>query len=71
MTAGTSGLATIADVLQAKTALAQSQLVAQSAEGNVQADSTQIHQIVINLCHNAVHAMGGHSGRIDVAMPCE
>ena len=36
--------------------------------GNVQADSTQIHQIVINLCHNAVHALGGYSGRIDVTL---
>jgi len=34
----------------------------------VQADSTQIHQIVINLCHNAVQAMSGHSGRIEVAL---
>jgi len=34
--------------------------------GNVQADSTQIHQIVINLCHNAVQAMSGHSGKIEI-----
>lgn len=37
-------------------------------DGNVQADSTQIHQIVINLCHNAVHAMHGHAGKIDVTL---
>jgi outer membrane protein len=36
------GLATIADVLQARTALAQSQLVAQTAEGNVQAARAQL-----------------------------
>ena len=36
------GLATIADVLQARTALAQSQLVAQGAEGNVQAARAQL-----------------------------
>lgn len=36
------GLATIADVLQARTALAQSQLAAQSAEGNLQAARAQL-----------------------------
>jgi outer membrane protein len=36
------GLATIADVLQARTALAQSQLAAQSTEGNVQAARAQL-----------------------------
>ncbi|HEY8994498.1 MAG TPA: ATP-binding protein, partial [Lacunisphaera sp.] len=38
------------------------------SDGMVQADSTQIHQIVINLCHNAVQAMSGHAGRIEVAL---
>jgi signal transduction histidine kinase/CheY-like chemotaxis protein len=38
------------------------------SDGNVQADSTQIHQIVINLCHNAVQAMSGHAGRIEVTL---
>ena len=37
-------------------------------DGNVQADSTQIHQIVINLCQNAAHAMRGRGGRIDVTL---
>jgi len=36
------GLATIADVLQARTALAQSELVLQTAEGNVQAARAQL-----------------------------
>ena len=36
------GLATIADVLQGRTALAQSQLAAQTAEGNVQAARAQL-----------------------------
>ena len=36
------GLATIADVLQARTALAQSQLAAQTAEGNVQGARAQL-----------------------------
>jgi outer membrane protein len=36
------GLATIADVLQGRTALAQSQLAAQSAEGNVQGARAQL-----------------------------
>jgi CheY-like chemotaxis protein len=38
------------------------------SDGTVQADSTQIHQIVINLCHNAVQAMSGHAGRIEVTL---
>ncbi|MEO6995437.1 MAG: ATP-binding protein, partial [Lacunisphaera sp.] len=38
------------------------------ADGNVQADSTQIHQIVINLCQNAAHAMGARGGRVDVTL---
>lgn len=38
------------------------------SDGNVRADSTQIHQIVINLCNNAVQAMSGHSGRIEVTL---
>ncbi len=44
------------------------EIASQLANGNVLADSTQIHQIVINLCQNAVHAMRGRSGRIDVSL---
>ena len=37
----------------------------------VLADSTQIHQIIMNLCTNACYAMEGNSGRITVALtPC-
>ncbi len=31
-------------------------------------DATQIHQILINLCTNASHAMEGQGGRIDVSL---
>jgi two-component system, cell cycle sensor histidine kinase and response regulator CckA len=34
----------------------------------VLADSTQIHQVLINLCINAWHAMEGHAGRIDIRL---
>jgi nitrogen fixation negative regulator NifL len=32
------------------------------------ADPTQIHQVLINLCTNAWHAMEGHAGRIDIRL---
>jgi CheY-like chemotaxis protein len=34
----------------------------------VLADSTQIHQVLINLCTNAWQAMNGHAGRIDIRL---
>jgi PAS domain S-box-containing protein len=34
--------------------------------GFVMADPTQIHQVLLNLCSNAVDAIGGKSGQIDV-----
>lgn len=36
--------------------------------GLVLADATQIHQIVLNLCTNAAHAIDDKSGRIDVEL---
>ena len=36
------------------------------APGRVRADPTAIHQIVLNLCTNAVHAMRGKVGRLTV-----
>lgn len=35
---------------------------------NVLADRTQIHQVLMNLCANAWHAMEGKAGRIDVVL---
>ncbi len=34
----------------------------------VLADATQIHRIVINLCTNAVHAMEGRTGTLDIVL---
>jgi len=34
----------------------------------VKADSTQIHQVIMNLCTNAYHAMDGGEGRIDITL---
>ena len=34
--------------------------------GAVEADQTQIHQIVMNLCTNAFHAMEKEGGQLDV-----
>ncbi len=35
---------------------------------NILADATQIHQIVINLCANAAHAMRHHGGILEVSL---
>lgn len=34
----------------------------------VRADATQVHQIIINLCANAWHAMAGRDGKIDITL---
>jgi signal transduction histidine kinase/CheY-like chemotaxis protein len=34
----------------------------------VLADPTQIHQIIMNLCVNAQHAMEGHQGRLEIVL---
>ena len=44
------------------------EMVVRLASGRVLADPTQIHQIVVNLCSNAVHAMRGHPGRLEVTL---
>lgn len=36
--------------------------------GTILGDSTQIHQVVLNLCTNALHAMGGKQGTLTVAV---
>ena len=38
------------------------------ANGRVMADSTQIHQVVMNLCSNAAHAMGERGGVLEVSL---
>ncbi len=35
---------------------------------NVLADTTEIHQVVLNLCTNAWHAMEGRGGRLEIAL---
>ena len=35
--------------------------------GMVLADATQIHQIVVNLCANSLHAMRDRRGRLEVS----
>jgi two-component system, cell cycle sensor histidine kinase and response regulator CckA len=36
--------------------------------GRIMADSTQIHQVVMNLCSNAAHAMGERGGVLEVSL---
>ncbi len=59
------GLATIADVLQARTALAQSELGLQTADGNVQAARAQL-ALAIGFDANAPFEVAPDSGRTPV-----
>ncbi|HSO19350.1 MAG TPA: ATP-binding protein, partial [Desulfosarcina sp.] len=36
--------------------------------GTIMADQTQIHQVLMNLCTNAAHAMEAHGGRLTVTL---
>jgi len=36
--------------------------------GNVMADPTQMHQVIMNLCTNAAHAMQGKGGTLEVSL---
>ena len=38
------------------------------SDGQVMADPTQIHQVCMNLCTNAVHAMEDRGGRLDIRL---
>ncbi len=60
------GLATIADVLQARTALAQSQLAEQSADGNVQAARAQL-ALTLGLDANAPFDVAPDTGATPVS----
>ena len=44
------------------------ELTEELTTGNILADPTQIHQIVVNLCTNAVHAIGDRAGKIAVRL---
>ncbi len=44
------------------------EIVADVQSGHVLADSTQIQQIVLNLCTNAIHAMRQRPGRLEVSV---
>ncbi|MFP5214198.1 MAG: response regulator, partial [Acidobacteriota bacterium] len=39
-----------------------------TGEGNILADPTQIHQVMMNLCTNAGHAMRERGGRLEVSL---
>ncbi len=42
------------------------EIVQELEGGTVRADPTQIHQIVVNLCTNAIHAMRDRAGRLEI-----
>ena len=44
------------------------EIVARLTSGTVMADATQIHQVVVNLCSNAIHAMRSRSGRLEISL---
>jgi len=44
------------------------EIVQKLESGRILADATQIHQIIVNLCTNAVHAMQHHPGRLEVTV---
>jgi len=44
------------------------ELLSQLERGHVRADRTQIQQVVVNLCTNAVHAMNQRAGRLEVEL---
>ncbi len=49
-------------------AMVELELVLPDAPMTVQADATQLHQVLMNLCTNAWHAMNGAAGRIEVRL---
>jgi outer membrane protein TolC len=64
------GLATIADVLQARTALAQSRLASQTAEGNLQAARAQL-ALALGMSANVPFDVAVDSGATPVALLAE
>lgn len=52
--------ATLPTTLEIRTAL--------RSEAVIQADPTQIHQVIVNLCTNAALAIGGHRGLLEVEL---
>ncbi len=44
------------------------EIVARLTSGTVKADATQIHQVVVNLCSNAAHAMRNRPGRLEISL---
>jgi len=49
-------------------AMVELELVLADTPMTVQADATQLHQVLMNLCTNAWHAMNGAAGRIEIRL---
>ncbi len=43
-------------------------LILPDTESQIKADATQIHQVLLNLCTNAAHAMGDTGGKLEVKL---